>query len=134
MSQKPMFRLLGWPGLPSVLGVLSVWALGCATVKPPPLGEPGKITDPQKAVLCEKGTRLSRGVAFSTYTSAWCERTDGTRHGPYLDWWENGQKKAAGVYKDGRRDGTWTFFRETGEVDSQIEYRSDVPFAQPAVP
>lgn len=107
--------------------LLLVWAAvfwaGCVAPKKLRLSEPAVITDSEKAVTCERGTRLSRGTSFQRYTSAWCEKPDGTRHGPFIDWWENGQKKTAGLYKEGRRDGVWTFFRETGEVDSQTEYR-----------
>ncbi len=107
------------------LGFVCLFAFGCAH-QVPPLSEPVKITDSTKAVSCGKGTELSRGTSFQTYTAAWCQRADGTRHGQYVDWWENGMKKSAGMYREGRRDGIWTFFRETGEVDSQIEYRDGV--------
>lgn len=101
-----------------------VCSLGFGCAHPgPPLSEPAKITDSTRAVSCGKGTELSRGTSFQTYTAAWCQRPDGTRHGEYVDWWENGMKKSAGMYREGRRDGVWTFFREGGEVDSRLEYR-----------
>lgn len=99
-----------------------------------PLTEPARITDPAKAVTCPKGTELSRGVSFQTYISAWCQRPDGVKHGEFVDWWENGNKKSAGMYREGRREGVWTFFRETGQVDSQIEYRDGVALGAGGVP
>jgi len=99
-----------------------------------PLTEPARITDPAKAVTCQKGTELSRGVSFQTYISAWCQRPDGVKHGEFVDWWENGNKKSAGMYREGRREGVWTFFRETGEVDSRIEYRDGNAMGAGGVP
>ncbi len=96
--------------------------------------ESAKITDSTKAVTCGKGTELSRGVTYQTYTSAWCQRPEGVKHGEFVDWWENGQKKSAGLYREGRRNGVWTFFRETGEVDSRIEYRDGIPMGPNGVP
>ena len=103
-----------------------VLLLGACAHQSPPIGEPARITDSTKAVTCGKGTELSRGVSYQTYVSAWCQRPDGTKHGEFVDWWENGNKKSAGTYREGRREGQWTFFRESGEVDSRMEYRDGV--------
>ena len=112
---------------------LALWFVACAHSSPP-LNEPARITDSTKAVTCQRGTELSRGVSYQTYVSAWCQRPDGTKHGQFVDWWENGNKKSAGTYSEGRREGVWTFFRETGEADSHIEYRDGVAMGQGGVP
>ena len=117
--------LLTWTGF-------SLLLVGCAHSVP--LAESAKITDSTKAVTCGKGTELSRGVSYQTYASAWCQRPEGVKHGEFVDWWENGQKKSAGLYREGRRNGVWTFFRETGEVDSRIEYRDGIPMGSNGVP
>jgi hypothetical protein len=83
--------------------------------------------DPARAISCPSGTMPARGVAYNTYTSVWCEQKDGAKQGPYLEWWENGTKKATGQFKDGVRDGRWTFFRENGQIDSNVEYRGGAP-------
>ena len=119
------FGLLTWTGFLLLL-------VGCAHSVP--LSESAKITDSTRAVTCGKGTELSRGVTYQTYTSAWCQRPEGVKHGEFVDWWENGQKKSAGLYREGRRNGVWTFFRETGEVDSRIEYRDGIPMGSNGVP
>ena len=83
----------------------------------------------------ERGVRpIGDWSTLMTYTSAWCQRPEGVKHGEFVDWWENGQKKSAGLYREGRRNGVWTFFRETGEVDSRIEYRDGIPMGPNGVP
>ena len=80
-----------------------------------------------RAIACPSGTMPARGVAYGTYTSVWCEKKDGTKHGPYLEWWENGTKKSVGQYQNGTRDGRWEFYRDSGQPDSTVEFRAGVP-------
>lgn len=95
----------------------------CASSPPlPPIDQPGVVTDANAAIRCERGTVFAAGQTQGRLSAVWCERPDGRRHGPYLEWWENHQKKGAGSYRDGVRHGTWTFFLPSGQRDSQIEY------------
>lgn len=99
-------------------------SIGCSRTPTPDQLPPN---DPARAITCPSGTMPARGVAYNTYTSVWCEQKEGAKHGPYLEWWENGTKKATGQFKDGVRDGRWTFFRENGQIDSNVEYKGGAP-------
>jgi len=95
----------------------------CASSPPlPPSDQPGLVADANAAIRCDRGTVFAAGQTQGRLSAVWCERPDGRRHGPYLEWWENHQKKGAGSYRDGVRHGTWTFFLPSGQRDSQIEY------------
>lgn len=105
----------------TALGALLLGA--CASSPPlPPIDQPGVIADANAAIRCDRGTVVAAGQTQGRLSAVWCERPDGRRHGPYLEWWENHQKKGAGTYRDGVRHGTWTFFLPSGQRDSQIEY------------
>lgn len=88
------------------------------------LSQPGVVQDANSAVHCPSGTSFAAGQTQGRLSAVWCERPDGRRHGPYVEWWENRQKKAAGLYQDGVRQGVWTFFQSNGMRDSQIEYKN----------
>ncbi len=95
----------------------------CASAGPP-LDQPGPILDANTAVHCPRGTAYAAGQTQGRLSAVWCEKPDGRRHGPYIEWWENRQKKGAGMYQDGNRNGIWTFFLSSGQRDSQVEYRN----------
>ena len=48
----------------------------------------------------------------------------GRRSGPWVLFWPDGERKAAGEYLEGRRDGAWTFFRVDGSTEQEGAYRS----------
>ncbi len=120
-----------------VRGLLTLALLlggACASV-PPPIDEPGPVTDASHAIRCPRGTVFATGQTQGRPSAVWCERADGRRHGPYIEWWENNQKKSAGLYQEGVRHGTWTFFTASGARDSQSEYRNgETVTAPPAGP
>ena len=109
---------------PMVRAALTALLRGaCASSPPlPPSDQPGLVADANAAIRCDRGTVFAAGQTQGRLSAVWCERPDGRRHGPYLEWWENHQKKGAGSYRDGVRHGTWTFFLPSGQRDSQIEY------------
>lgn len=114
------------PGLVAAAGLVGLNALlGACTPTPRP--DQLAPNDPARAIACPSGTMPARGVAYGTYTSVWCEKKDGTKHGPYLEWWENGLKKSVGQYQNGTRDGRWEFYRDSGQLDSTVEFRAGVP-------
>ena len=51
---------------------------------------------------------------------------DGTREGPWREFWANGQLRSEGQYQSGLREGVWTFYRITGEQEQQGKYRQGV--------
>lgn len=107
-------------------------ALGACTPTPRP--DQLAPNDPARAIACPGGTMPARGVAYGTYTSVWCEKKDGAKHGPFVEWWENGLKKSVGQYHNGTRDGRWEFFRDSGQPDSTVEFRAGVPVKTEAAP
>lgn len=52
---------------------------------------------------CPDGTARAE-----TLLERWCERPDGTRHGPYREDYADGPPRIEGAYADGLRTGTWT--------------------------
>lgn len=57
------------------------------------------------ALICPEGTSL-RGHPPPEGSALWCERADGTRHGPFVRWRSDGGMDAFGEYAGGRP--TWT--------------------------
>ncbi|WP_375757955.1 toxin-antitoxin system YwqK family antitoxin [Corallococcus exercitus] len=43
-------------------------------------------------------------------------------HGPYVDFWANGQKQAEGQYLNGFRSGRWTFWDANGVKTGETEF------------
>ena len=48
---------------------------------------------------------------------------DGKRDGPYTSWRESGQKSWEGTYKDGKRDGLWVHWFENGQKQFEANYK-----------
>jgi len=48
---------------------------------------------------------------------------DGELDGKWTRWHENGQKSSEGTYKDGKEDGLWTLWYENGQKESERTYK-----------
>ena len=114
----------------AALSALSIWAIaapggsGCAHTEESVLTQ-GGVVDPQGVdaqLKCPRGTVFATGMTMGVKTSVWCERQGGVKHGPFLEWYENHQKKSAGEYEEGHRQGTWSFWLPSGQFDSHIKY------------
>lgn len=46
-------------------------------------------------------------------------------HGSYETWWPNGNRAAAGSYREGRRDGQWLTWYENGNPECEARYEND---------
>ena len=44
---------------------------------------------------------------FATWPAQWCELPDGTKHGPWSEWFNSGELNRSGTYEFGVRVGTW---------------------------
>ena len=53
----------------------------------------------------------------------WCARGDGVKHGPWREWYANGNPKSAGNYVDGKMEGKWQTFYEDGSVKTEGVYK-----------
>jgi len=63
---------------------------------------------------CEAGTTLL--VARAPEPTWFCAKPDGTRHGPFMTVFPDGQPEITGAYKDGLLDGAWQRRGVTGTV------------------
>src|SRR5262245_24690897 len=52
----------------------------------------------------------------------YCERSDGTLHGPAAEWYPNGVQRTQDSWKDGKKDGTWTVWDEKGTRREERSY------------
>ena len=47
-------------------------------------------------------------------------------HGPYIVFFDNGNKEIEGKYLYGKPDGEWVFYKQDGEIDYKIQYINGV--------
>jgi len=79
---------------------------------------------------CPAGT-VQNTTKISKDTAVFCRKTgkqaanEPTRHGPYVAFWPNGQKQAAGQTKDGFQVGRWTFWDANGVKTGETEFLRD---------
>ncbi|MFY1824952.1 toxin-antitoxin system YwqK family antitoxin [Myxococcus fulvus] len=77
---------------------------------------------------CPTGT-VQRGTQVSKDLGVFCVKSTGSEkgspHGPYVDFWANGQKQAEGQYKDGFRTGLWTFYDANGVKTGQTQFEAN---------
>ena len=72
---------------------------------------------------CPKGTR-KLGASPPRGTRMWCEREDGTQHGPIITWYVSGERKTEGAYLDGVQTGEWTTWFENGQMRTRGSYEA----------
>ncbi len=80
-------------------------------------GIPGDVPPAQ----CLPGTTPHYERAQSI-VATWCERPDGCKHGPYVEWWNAKQMRLRGQYQDGGRIGTWISFALDARRTREIEF------------
>ncbi len=51
----------------------------------------------------------------------------GFKNGDWKDFFESGQVRATGKYKDNKKDGVWTFYFQTGKVEQTGKYKANKP-------
>ncbi len=52
-------------------------------------------------------------------------RVNGFYQGEYLSWWDNGNLKEKGLYKNGHRTGSYFWFKEDGTLLKTYEYENE---------
>jgi phenylacetic acid degradation operon negative regulatory protein len=74
--------------------------------------------------FCPPDTEL-RGSAKAGQQS--CEYQDSNglsvKHGPFIEWHENGRKRAEGSYDHGKQDGRWRYWDADGRLTAERVYR-----------
>ena len=48
---------------------------------------------------------------------------NGKKHGPYVQYHNNGQLWTKGTYKDGKREGPWVFYYSNGQLLQKETYK-----------
>ncbi len=74
---------------------------------------------------CPAGTQ-SQGSSPPYGLREWCEKVGadaGIKHGWMAEYWDNGNPKIAGEYRDGLRVGVWSRFYDDGSKRVQAEFR-----------
>ena len=76
---------------------------------------------------CPQGTtQRVRGISYDE--STFCVRVAVAKggepqlHGPYVDFYPNGQKQSEGQYLDGYRVGRWTFWNANGSKSGSTDF------------
>jgi len=64
-------------------------------------------------------------IAFNSYGESEGNIKDGKRDGTWTWWHENGQIQQEGNYKDDKKDGTWTYWDKNGLKSSEGNYKDD---------
>lgn len=54
----------------------------------------------------------------------WCATDRGTKHGPAIAYYPNGQVRSEGTYKYGTRDGLWIEYYKSGGIRVEGSYRN----------
>ncbi len=71
-----------------------------------------KTYNPDKVILTQKVTYYDKGLTL--------------KHGPSIDWFDNGEKWQEGDYKENERHGPWKFYNSrSGKLDRQGNYVSN---------
>ena len=79
-------------------------------------------SSPTGPVTCPPGTALKGGTPPEAHR-IWCATEDGISHGPYLAWFDDGQKKTEGSFRNGNAHGKWKHWHQTGAVRTEGEYK-----------
>jgi len=134
MSRKKLILLVALGTFVAALPFLvSVGAAGLAVyaVSRAPQHSHGTIDEP--------GARLQRSYDLSADThseSRGIQGPDGSwvKNGPSVIWSRSEMKLAEGSYRDGKRDGPWTYWNEDGSIDTEKSgvYEGDVRVSDPA--
>jgi len=83
------------------------------------------------AVACKRGpcppdTEI---IGSQKMTQQSCSYQDSNgrvvRHGPFIEWYVNGQKRDEGRYDHGKQVGLWTYWEEGGRKTAERVYRDD---------
>ncbi|TQF10803.1 hypothetical protein FJV41_37550 [Myxococcus llanfairpwllgwyngyllgogerychwyrndrobwllllantysiliogogogochensis] len=102
-------------------------ALCMAVVAAPAFAEDTSVGR-QVHLDCPAGT-IQKGSKVTKSMGVFCVKAGGsadldkaTRHGPYMDFWANGQKQSEGQYKDNFRTGRWTYYDANGVKTGETEF------------
>lgn len=100
----------------------------CLTVAATPALAEDTSVGRQVHLECPSGT-IQKGGKVNKNMGVFCVKSGGSGdmdkaslHGPYVDFWANGQKQSEGQHKDGFRTGRWTFYDANGVKTGETEF------------
>lgn len=116
--------------------VALAWSAGCGSVDKPK--KKTTTTQPRPAVIwdknplkCPHGTERKNAPDDDDTCQGgryeYCAKPDGTRHGPFKGKHFNGNRCTYGHYVNGRQDGRWTFFHQSGNFDAMMCWQNGEP-------
>jgi antitoxin component YwqK of YwqJK toxin-antitoxin module len=115
----------------SLMNLTRFFSLCLAVAAAPALADESGITISGGTVKldCPAGT-VQNTTKISKDRAVFCrkfvkDRNEPMRHGPYVAFWPNGQKQAAGQTKDGFQVGKWTFWDANGVKTGETEFLRD---------
>ena len=81
-------------------------------------GAPAERDGKWGADACPEGAVLHRSEKyweeFASWPAQWCALPDGTRHGPWTEWHEDGHVRRMGLYVNGVPEGRWLVWKKAG--------------------
>ena len=115
--------------------------VGCGEQAQPSESVDMTDTAPKKDAIAwlkknESGKPFLMNVWFNELQSSWYENgqkksegnfKDGKRHGLSTQWYENGQKQMEGNWKDGNMHGLWISWNEDGTELFRFTYKDGEP-------
>lgn len=106
------------------IAVVLVASLGCR--RNHASDPPAAPAAPAPAITCPAGASV-RGDVPPRADRTWCERDDGTMHGPVVAFFDDGRHRLEGGYEAGVKHGTWRTFFADGTRRSEEHYERGVP-------
>lgn len=84
------------------------------------------LHDSGKLDACPVGTTQQEKKRGDNH-SVFCGLSNGVRHGPWIDYWQNGVVKEIGPYVAGYRQGTFTTWDQKGKLTSRYVWKDGQP-------
>ena len=83
--------------------------------------------EPQSEVISDTPNSLSDADVERLLKEAVDEESlegrDGQPDGPYIEWYQNGQKWGEVTFKDGKPDGPWPTWHENGQKQAEVTFK-----------
>ena len=109
---------------------MGFYLIGCALMLMLPLtGSAQHITDGKgKTYYDEDHTQLKEVYSYKQVTvlnprTSESQKKKEVRHGPYFYYYQDGDIKVAGRFKDGERHGKWKHYHEDGTLQKLVTYQ-----------
>jgi hypothetical protein len=85
-----------------------------------------KVLEELAAIAHGRGTRVVQKEKMGKKgRQVWSEKENGEFHGFYTVYWENGTMQQQGIIVDGNKEGIWTYWNPSGNIEKQMRYWCD---------